>query len=130
MANAAIVIGFDDFIADAFVRIELLPHVCMLYSMFSPFLTPRTSSKFVISIEEMLQKHFTTLFCVEGLVLFGVLLLFAGLEQNHGAGHAHLESVLIELGLARGFLGGERVFGFILSNLTRCKVSVVLGGKQ
>ncbi|WJX61785.1 hypothetical protein P8452_46843 [Trifolium repens] len=50
--------------------------------------------------------------------------------KNHGAGHAHLESLLIELGLARGFLGGERVFGFILSNLTRCKVSVVLGGKQ
>ncbi|WJX66217.1 hypothetical protein P8452_50796 [Trifolium repens] len=51
-------------------------------------------------------------------------------EHNHGAGHAHLESLLIELGLARGFLGGERIFGFILSNLTRCKVSVVLGGKQ
>ncbi|WJX25149.1 hypothetical protein P8452_14217 [Trifolium repens] len=84
MANAKIVIGFDDFIADAFVRIELLPLVCMLYSMFSPFVTPRTSSKFVISREEMLQKHFTSNYgfrdlCVEGLVLFGFLLLFAGL---------------------------------------------------
>jgi hypothetical protein len=32
--------------------------------------------------------------------------------------------------LASGFLGGERVLGFILSNLTRCKVSVILGVKQ
>jgi hypothetical protein len=32
--------------------------------------------------------------------------------------------------LAHGFLGGERVLGFILSNLIRCKVSVVLYVKQ
>ncbi|WJX90059.1 hypothetical protein P8452_71996 [Trifolium repens] len=46
----------------------LVDDVNMLYSMFSPFVTPRTltCSKFVISIEEMLQKHFTRISVLRG----------------------------------------------------------------
>ncbi|WJX62028.1 hypothetical protein P8452_47068 [Trifolium repens] len=42
--------------------------ISMLYSMCSPFVTPRTltCSKFAISIEEMLQKHFTRISVLRG----------------------------------------------------------------